>query len=50
MNNVLGGVLAGIFIGALTVEILRRRKKLRLARKFRKATNRALDQIAGVFK
>jgi len=46
------GVVAGIFVGALTVEILRRRKKPGLTRKFRKLCNmadNALDRVAAVF-
>ncbi len=50
MNNALGGVLAGIFIGALTVEILHRRKKSGLTGKFRRMTDCTLDRVARAFK
>ncbi len=48
----LSGVVAGIFVGALMVEILRRRKKSGLPRKFRKLcgmADKALDRVAAVF-
>lgn len=50
MNNVFAGVLAGIFIGALTVEVLHRRKKSGLTGKLRRMTDYTLDRVAGVFK
>lgn len=52
MEKILGGVVVGIFVGALTVEILRRRKKSGLTRKFRKLwqmADHALDRVAAVF-
>ncbi len=52
MEKILGPVVAGIFVGALTVEILRRRKKSGLTRKCRKLRNLAdhlLDRVAAVF-
>jgi hypothetical protein len=52
MDKILSGVVIGIFVGALTVEILRRRKKPGLSRKFRKLRNmadNALDRVAAVF-
>ncbi len=48
----LSGVVAGVFVGALAMEILKRRKKTGLTRKFRKLRNmadNALDQVAAVF-
>lgn len=52
MGKILSGVVVGIFVGALTVEILKRRKKQGLTRKCRKLWNmadNALDRIAAVF-
>ncbi len=52
MGKILGGVVAGIFAGAVTVEILKRRKKTGLSRRFRRLWNmadRALDRVAAVF-
>ncbi len=49
MEKILCGVVGGIFVGALAVEILKRRKKTVLTRKFQKLwnmANGALDRIA----
>ncbi len=48
VDKVLLGVVGGIFVGALTLEILKRRKKP-VCRRFRKLRNKAdsvLDRIA----
>jgi len=52
MGKFLSGVVAGIFVGALTAEILNRRKRLGLTRKFGKlwnVTDNALDRMVAVF-
>ena len=52
MGKIMGGVVAGMFAGALAIEILKRRKKKGLSRKFRKLrnmTNSVLDRVAAVF-
>jgi uncharacterized membrane-anchored protein YhcB (DUF1043 family) len=52
MGKILSGVVAGIFVGALTVEIMNRRKKQALTRKCRKLWNmvdNTLNRIAAVF-
>ncbi len=49
MGKILGAVVAGIFIGAVAVEILSRRKKPGLTRKLRNMANNALDRVAAVF-
>jgi len=51
MGKILCGVVGGIFIGALTVEILGRRKKPllnRKCRKLRKMADNCLDRMAAV--
>ena len=50
MNQLLSGVLAGIFVGALTMEIVHRRKRSRFTGKCRRFTDCTLDRVAGLFK
>ena len=50
MGKILGAVVAGIFVGAVTVEILKGRKKPGLTRKLRNMAGNALDRAAAVFR